>query len=63
MFKNPWGAEKKKNAVQHEDVTHLLCEEKEEEEDRDVFFQENEEVDNTEQCYKPSTAQAKVSLK
>ncbi|XP_074609203.1 uncharacterized protein LOC141863543 isoform X2 [Acropora palmata] len=57
LAKNPWGAEKK-NAVQHEDVTHLLGEEKEEE-DRNGFFQENKEVDNTEQCYKPSTAQAK----
>lgn len=57
--KNPWGAEKKKNAVQHEDVTHLLGEEKEEEEDRNGFFQENKKVDNTGQCQKPSTAQAK----
>ncbi|XP_015749196.1 PREDICTED: uncharacterized protein LOC107328973 isoform X2 [Acropora digitifera] len=62
--KNPWGAEKKKNAVQHEDVMHLLGEEKEEEEeDRNGFFQENKEVDNTEQCHKTSIAQAKVSLK
>lgn len=61
--KNPWGAEKKQNAVQHEDVTHLLGEEKEEEEDRNGFFQENKKVDDTEQCYKPSTAQAKEKMK
>ena len=43
---------------------HLLGEEKEEEEeDRNGFFQENKEVDNTEQCHKTSIAQAKVSLK
>lgn len=39
---------------------HLLGEEKEEEEeDRNGFFQENKEVDNTEQCHKTSIAQAK----
>ena len=62
FFKNTSGAEKKKSAVQHDNVAHLLGEENEGE-DRNGFCQENEEVNNTEQCYKPPTPQAKVSLK
>ena len=52
---------KKKYAVQHEDITHLPGEEKEEE-NKEGFFQENMEVYKTEQCHEPSTALAKVSL-
>ncbi|XP_015773324.1 PREDICTED: uncharacterized protein LOC107351543 isoform X3 [Acropora digitifera] len=55
---NTSGAKKKRSAVQHDNVTRLLGEENEGG-DRNRCCQKNEEVNNTEQCYKPSTPQAK----
>ena len=56
FFKNTSGAVKKRSAVQHDNVTRIHGEENE------GGDRKNEEVNNTEQWYKSSTPQAKVSV-